>query len=295
MTETLYLRPTSLDQAIADLGDHGEEGKLIAGGVALVNLMNLKLLTPRVLIDISRIPGLDQIRQDADGTIRLGALVTHAALEESPMIRTAVPLLAAMAREIGCGRIRNRGTLGGNLCHADPQEDPPAALIALGAGLRIMGPQGERLVAADRFFVGTYETALHTDEILVEILVPRAGPGTGWSFLKFGPRRAMDYTSTISIAVSLRLQGGTITTVGIGMAGVAATPLRAGRAESCLRGQAPAEALLQEASRVAAAETDPVSDLQYSAEYKRAMVPILVRRALRQALVNAGERGADGR
>lgn len=280
-----YVRVRTIEEALESLEARNGTAKLIAGGVALVGLMNQKLFTPASLVDISRIEALQGMRQTVAGELRIGALVTHGDIERAEIIRRHFPLLHEMAREIACGRIRNRGTIGGNLCHADPQEDPPAALLALGATVRIRGRAGARELPLDGFFRDSFATALGDNELLEEVIVPAPRRHSGSAYAKFGPRRAMDYTSTISVAalVVRDPERGLITDVGIGMSGVAPTPIRARSAEAALRGQRLDPELLERMSLALAEEIEPATDFYFSAEYKRHVAGVLLRRTVGRA------------
>jgi carbon-monoxide dehydrogenase medium subunit len=286
-----YVRARTIEEALEQLEEERGVARVIAGGVALVGLMNQKLFAPTYLVDISRLAALQGIRQLPAGELRVGALVTHGEIERAELIRRRVPLLHEMAREIACGRIRNRGTIGGNLCHADPQEDPPAALLALGATLRLCGRDGSRDVPIDGFFQDSFATALRETELLEEVIVPPPPPNSGSAYTKFGPRRAMDYTSTISVAVMLARDPsrGRITDIRIGMSGVAPTPIRARSVEAILRDQRPDPEVLEQAKRSVADDIDPSADFYFSADYKRHVAGVLVGRTVQRAYDSARE------
>lgn len=286
-----YLRARTVEEALEAL-QRDEAAKIIAGGVALVGLMNQRLFSPTALVDITRLSDLGGIRREDDGTLRLGALVTHGEIERSALLAGRCPLLVEMAREIACGRIRNRGTLGGNLCHADPQEDPPAALLALGARLVIRGAAGRREVHARDFFRDSFVTAVGDGELLEEVWVPEPAAGAGMAYGKFGPRRAMDYTSTISAAVVLRRDGqGRIVEAGIGMSGVGPTSVRPARASASLLGQRATPDVLAAMVSALGEEIDPAGDFEFSADYKRHLAGVLLRRTVQQAY----DRAATGK
>ncbi len=292
MTPCRYTRARTVEEAVAALAEAEGEANVIAGGVALGILMNERLLAPEWLIDIARIDAMKGIAAMPGGGLRIGALTTHTEVERSAAVAAACPLLTEMAAEIACGRIRNRGTVGGNICLADPQGDPPVALLALGASLRAAGPGGTRDIPADRFFTDLYTTALEEDELLVAIEVPSAPAHGGVAYTKFAARRAMDYTSTVSAAVSLiRDPGdGRIAEIGIGLGGVGITSIRPSAAEAALRGRRPdpdAFALMGEAL---ASEIEPLDDHLYSADYKRHVASVILRRAVARAY----ERSAAG-
>jgi carbon-monoxide dehydrogenase medium subunit len=218
--------------------------------------------------------------------------VTHGEIERSALLAERCPLLVEMAREIACGRIRNRGTLGGNLCHADPQEDPPAALLALGARLVIRSAAGRREVHARDFFRDWFVTAVGDGELLEEVRVPEPVAGAGMAYGKFGPRRAMDYASTISAAVVLRRDGqGRIVEAGIGMSGVGPTSVRPARASAPLLGQRATPDVLAAMVAALGEEIEPVGDFEFSADYKRHVAGVLLRRTVQQAY----DRAATGK
>ncbi len=297
MNETCeYVRARTVEEALETLAARAGTAKLLAGGVALVGLMNQKLFAPACLVDISRIEALRGVRELADGGLRIGALVTHAEIERAPGIRRRFPLLHEMAKEIACGRIRNRGTIGGNLCHADPQEDPPAALLALGAAVGIRGREGPRALSLDGFFRDSFLTAVEEDELLEEVLVPAPRPHSGAAFTKFGPRRAMDYSSTISVAVTLARdpRDGRIAEVGIGVSGVASTPRRLDGVAALLRDQRPDPDVLERAGGATAEAVDPAGDFQFSADYKRHVVSVLLRRTVERAYARAAAPAREG-
>ena len=262
-----YVRADSVDDAIARLTEHGDEAKLLAGGHSLLPLMKLRLATPAVLVDIGRCTDLAYVRSDGDA-VRIGALTRHTDLETSDVLRELVPLLAHAAGEVGDPQVRHRGTIGGSIAHADPASDLPAVLLALGATVVVRGPGGERSIPIDEFFVGFLESALAPDEVLTELVVPAAA-GVGWSFQKFN-RRAQDWAIVGVAAVAGR---------GVGLVNMAATPVRAPATEAALAAGASAA----DAAARADEGLDPSSDLNASAEFRRHLARVLVRRALEEA------------
>lgn len=269
-----YQRASTVDEAVGLLGEHGDDAKLLAGGHSLLPLMKLRLAQPAVLVDIGRIGELSYVEHDGgDGIVRIGALTRHHDLAASPLVAEQVPLLAAVAAQIGDPQVRHRGTIGGSVAHGDPASDLPAALLALRATLVVRGPGGERQVAADDFFTGFLETALAPDEVLTEIRVP-AVPGGGWAFEKFN-RRAQDWAIVGVAAVLADGAGGP----GVGLVHMGSLPLRAAGVEEALRSGSPAA----DAAGRADEGTDPPSDLNASAEYRRHLSRVLTRRALEAA------------
>ncbi|MGH9230310.1 MAG: FAD binding domain-containing protein [Acidimicrobiales bacterium] len=268
-----YQRASSIDEAVGLLGEHGDDAKLLAGGHSLLPLMRLRLAAPAVLVDIGRLDDLTYVRSD-DGQVRIGALTRHHDLATSDELREQVPLLAHIAGQIGDPQVRHRGTIGGSIAHGDPASDLPAALLALRGTLVARGPGGEREIPADEMFTGFLETALAPDEVLTEIRVPAVG-GAGWGFQKF-VRRAQDWAIVGCAAV---LGDGTPGGPGVGLVNMGATPLRAGGVEEALRsGASPSDAAAR-----ADEGTEPTDDLNASAEYRRHLAQVLVRRALESA------------
>ncbi|MEY2457055.1 MAG: aerobic carbon-monoxide dehydrogenase medium subunit [Acidimicrobiaceae bacterium] len=265
-----YKRAATAEEAIALLGEHGDEAKLLAGGHSLIPLMKLRLATPSVLVDVGRLSDLSYVREAGD-EIAIGALTRHLDLENSDLLGAQAPLLRHAAGQVGDPQVRHRGTIGGSVAHGDPASDLPAVLIALRATLVAQGPSGSREIAVDDFFTGFLETALAPDEVLTEIRVPKAA-GAGWSFQKFN-RRAQDW-AIVGVAC-LRSNGSS----GIGLVNMGAKPLRASATEAALSGGGSAE----DAAAVADQDTEPSADLNASADYRRHLARVLVRRALDEA------------
>ena len=262
-----YVRAESVDEAIELLARNGDDAKLLAGGHSLLPLMKLRLATPSVLVDIGRCRDLAGVQADGDA-VRIGALTRHVDLERSEVLRELAPLLAHAAGEVGDPQVRHRGTIGGSIAHADPASDLPAVLLALDATLVARGPSGERTIAVDDFFTGFLETALAPDEVLTEIRV-QASPGQGWSFQKFN-RRAQDWAVVGVAAVADR---------GVAHVNMGSTPVRARGTEEAVRAGAGAA----DAAARADEGLDPPSDLHASAEFRRHLARVLVRRALQDA------------
>jgi carbon-monoxide dehydrogenase medium subunit len=264
-----YVRAGSAEEAIALLGEHGDEAKLLAGGHSLLPLMKLRLATPSVIVDVARIPELAYIREAGDEVV-IGALTRHRELETSDVLRRHVPLLAHTAHEVGDPQVRHRGTLGGTLAHGDPASDLPAAVLALGATLVVQGPGGRREIPATEFFEGFLETALSPDELLVEVRVRKTGDA-GWSFQKFN-RRAQDW-AIVGVAA---VRG---SSPGVALINMGSKPLRATAVEQAVaQGASPADA-----AALAAEGTEPPTDLNAGPEYRGHLATVLVRRALEEA------------
>jgi len=280
-----YHRPESVEEALELLSTHGEDAKLLAGGHSLLPLMKLRFSEPAHLIDIRRVEGLSGIREE-DGAVVIGATTTHREVESSALLREKVPVLAEAASLIGDPLVRNMGTIGGSLAHADPAADLPAVVLAVDAELRAQGPDGSRTIPAEDCFLGIFASALSADEILTEVRVPVPGAGTGQAYEKF-PHPASRY-ALAGVAASLSVGGGVVTGARVAITGVGGVASRASAVEEALEG-APAEAAtLEEAAARADEGLDPQADLQGSAEYKRNLARVVARRALVRALERAG-------
>jgi aerobic carbon-monoxide dehydrogenase medium subunit len=262
--------------------DLGEDARVMAGGTALVIMLKQRLVMPDCLISLQRLRGLDQV-DELNGDIHLGALTTHRTVERSPIIRTRLPALAETYHHVATIRIRNVATVGGSLAHADPNQDPPAMLMALDARVRLTSTAGMREVALGEFFTDYYETVRRPDELVTDVIVPTPNPHSSSVYLKFLPRTADDY-ATVGVAATVIIDPATETCQDcrIAMGCVASTPVRAQEAEALVRGQRLTPALAREAGALAQQVADPISDVRGSAEYKRAMAGVFVRRALEQ-------------
>jgi carbon-monoxide dehydrogenase medium subunit len=265
-----YIRAGSAEEAISLIGQHGDDAKLLAGGHSLLPLMKLRLAQPAVLIDIARIPDLSYIR-DAGDHIAIGALTRHMDVEKSPILAEHVPLLAHAAGHVGDPQVRHRGTIGGSIAHSDSASDLPATTLALGATYVAQGPNGTREIAAADFFQGFLQTALADDELLTEIRVPKM-QGAGWSFQKFN-RRAQDWAI---VGVAAWRRG---TESGVGLVNMGSTPILATSVAAAIA----SGASVADAAELAAAESDPQSDLNATPEYRVHLAKVLVRRALETA------------
>lgn len=274
-----YQAAESVDHALALLRDGGEDAKLLAGGHSLLPLMRLRLARPSLLVDLGTLDELSYVREAGDH-LAIGALTRHHDIHTSEAVQRHAPLLAHAAGLVGDPQVRHRGTLGGAVAHGDPASDPPAALLALEAQMVIRGPDGERSVAASDFFRGLLETALGEGELLTEIRVPRQAPGHGWSYVKFN-RRAQDW-AIVGVAAVLERSNGAISKAAVGLTNMGGTPLRAGGVEEELAG-AGSDGVARAAAR-AAEGTTPPSDTNATAEYRRHLATVLVRRAVEEAL-----------
>ena len=277
-----YAEATSLKEAFSILG-RNEGVRILAGGTDLILGMRERKFEPRVVLNIKKIPDLNRIQIDEHGGLRIGALVTINALDSSQAIRTAFPMLADAAHNLGSYQIRNRATVGGNLCNASPAADTAPPLIALGAIAKIAGPQQEKLVKLEDFFVGPGKTVLSKDEVLVEVDVPSPPKGSRSAYLKLGPRNAMDI-ATVNAALMFTLSEQKCVDARIVLGSVSPIPMRARRAEAEIRGKPIHDNTVGRAAEVASEECSPISDVRASAEYRREMVRVVVRRLFRNAL-----------
>ena len=280
------LEPTSVDEALELLATHGDESRLIAGGAMLAILLRERLIQPAYLISVTGIPWLDAI-QRTPGWLRIGATATLRSLEHSSLVRDGWPVLAEAAALVGNVRVRNVGTVGGHLAHADVHLDLPPALIALGAEAEIRGPHGSRTVALSKFFVGYYETCMAPNEMLVGVQVPEPTPGLQGAYLKFCALSPNDWP-TVGVAAFMRNTDGRPSDVRIVAGSVSERPLRLPEAEQLLEAEVLTASAIAEVSSQYAAAADPVPDARGSADYKRAVTEVFVRRAVMAAAEQAG-------
>jgi aerobic carbon-monoxide dehydrogenase medium subunit len=283
-----YIAPQSLDEATRALKSHGEDAKLLAGGHSLLPLLKLRLANPTLLIDLSRIPGLAEISEQ-DGKIAVGALATHYQIESSELLKKRCPLLPETAREIGDVQVRNRGTIGGSLTHADPAADWPAAVLALGGELELRGPKGKRTLGAEQFFLGPMTTAIEPTEILTEIRVPISFRRCGSAYQKMA-QQASGF-AIVGVAVSVRLDGkGRCDEIGIGVTGLSDKAFRAHAAEERLRGNKLTAKLIEESVARVADGIEPVEDLHANAQFRAHLACVYAARAIQEAVKRATAR-----
>jgi len=295
-----YSAPKSLEEALRLLERHGDEARVLAGGHSLLPLMKLRLAAPRYVIDLGRLRGLDAIREE-EGRILIGALATHADIESSSLLRAKCPVLAETAAEIGDVQVRNRGTIGGSLAHADPAADYPATILSLDAEILATSSSGTRTIPARDFFVDMLTTQLRPGEVLTEVRVPVMAPRTGACYRKL--HQPASGFALVGVAARVTInKGGKIGDVAIGITGVAPKAYRAEAVERALRGKKPSGMLLAEAARHATHGADLLSDLHASAEYRREMASVFTRRAVEGAVQRAqgkpasqADRGPVGR
>ena len=276
-----YHRPRSVDEAVALLAEHGEEARVLAGGHSLIPMMKLRLAEPAHLIDLK---GVDSLRgiAEADGAIRIGAMVTQAEIIASAPLAAACPILREAAELIADPQVRSCGTIGGNVANGDPGNDMPAVMMCLGASYVLHGPGGDRAVAARDFYEGTFETAAKDDEVLIAVDVPIPPSGQGQAYAKM-KRKVGDY-ATAAAAVALTMDGGTCRAASIALTNVAPTPLHAAAAGEDLVGTAVDGAAIDQAVASAVEITDPVSDLRGPAEFRKHTAGVMTRRAIEAAL-----------
>ena len=280
-----YRVADSVEAAVAMLAEASGEAKVLAGGQSLVPMLNFRLLRPAILIDINRISGLSYIEDNGD-PIRVGALTRHHQLETSPVIAEHLPVLRAAMTHVAHLAIRNRGTIGGSLTHADPAAELPMMALLLDAGIEIASPKGIRTVAARDFFLGALSVALEADELVTEVTFPKLQANTGWGFEEVS-RRHGDF-ALAAVAATLTVADRKITQARIAIAGADERAIRASEAEALLVGKALDQALLDAACKAACACVRPNSDLHASAEYRRHLVGVLTAKALEAAWRRAG-------
>ena len=282
-----YLAPTTLDEALSLLSEYRGRAKVIAGGTDLVpKLKRREIRAPEYVIDLKGIPGLDEIKFDASG-LTLGAMVTIGMVESSAKIQQRLGILAQAAQSMASPQVRNRGTIAGNICNAVPSADSAPPLLTLGARLKIVSGKGERTVNIEDFFTGPGQTALDEDEILAEIQLSSIPPNGKGVYLKLTPRRAMDL-AIVGVAVVVIPQDGICRDIRIALGAVAPTPIRAKKAEAILKGQKLDDKLIEKAAQTAAGQSNPIDDHRASAEYRRDMVEVLAKRAIKQAIGSQG-------
>jgi carbon-monoxide dehydrogenase medium subunit len=281
-----YHRPGTLEEAVKLLSSHGDQAKVLSGGMSLLPMLKLRLASFAHLVDIGRVPGLDYIKEEG-GFLKIGAMTRQATLERSDLIRAKCAILADAVPLIADPLVRNRGTIGGNVANGDPGNDQPAIMLALGATLVARGPKGERSIAANQFYKGLYETALARNEILTEIRIPVPTARSGGAYAKL-KRKTGDF-AVAAAAVQLTLDAkGAIERAAIVLTNAALTPVEASDAAKFLAGKMPDDKTIMEAAKMAAVKSLPSADRRGSVEYKKEMARVMVTRALRKAVQRAG-------
>jgi carbon-monoxide dehydrogenase medium subunit len=273
-----YHRPTSVDEAVAFLDDYGGAARVIAGGQSLVPMMNMRLWRPLALVDINRIPELAEVRTEGTSTV-LGALVRYATLERHALVADRLPVLPHLVKHIGDRQVRNRGTVGGSLVQADPTGEFPLACLVLGASVRAVGPEGVRTIPVAELYEGSYATVLGLEELLTEVVFPVAPAHFAFTEVT---RRHNDFAVISVLAVGNRGADGRWRDVRVGLGGIADTPVLAAAAAAVLDGSDLSDAVIREAAELALEVADPPSDIRASAEYRRHLVPVYVRRVLNE-------------
>jgi carbon-monoxide dehydrogenase medium subunit len=282
-----FWSPSTVKEAVgilADLDDPGD-AKIMAGGQSLMPLLNLRLAQPRHIVDLNRVEELFALDCGSD-SVEIGAMSRQRVVERSDEVQSACPLVTQALELIGHPQIRNRGTVGGSMAHADPAAELPAVALCLDADLVAVGPQGRRTIPAAEFFIGFLSTALAEDEVLVSIRFPRLEPGVGTAFVEVA-RRSGDFAMA-GVAATVRVHDGSIAETRIALSGVGPSPVRARTVEAAINGQRLSDAVLDEAAAATSASLDPPSDLHASADYRRHVAGVLVRRALTAAAAHAG-------
>ena len=281
-----YRAPTTLAEALGVLKERGDDAKVMAGGQSLIPLLKLRFAQPQLIVDIGRIPGLADVKRD-DGHVRIGALVRHVDVERSKDLAKLVPLMVEAVHWIADPLVRNRGTVVGSVCHADPQGDWGAIMLALNAELVAQSTKGERVIPIDGFFEGPFTTTLRPDEIATAIRIPLPSGSAGGSYHKL-ERKVGDF-ATVAVSVQVEFDGRKVKKAGIGMTSVGATNLKAKQAEKALIGHELKDDVIAEAAKAAAAESEPKDDIRGTAAYKKDMVRVFVQRGLKAALARAQE------
>jgi len=276
-----YHRPDTVEEAVALLDQYGEDGKVLSGGMSLIPLMKLRFAAPAHLIDINRIAELGGIAE-SDGWLHVKAVTRHNQLGASGTVMARYPAMAAAAPQIADPIVRNLGTIGGSLAHADPAGDWGSVMLALGGRVVARSAAGERTIPVDELLESTFTTSLQPNELITEVQVPAPGPRSGGTYLKL-ERKVGDF-ATVGVAVQLALDDGRIASAGIGLTSVGPRNVKATDAEASLQGPEPTDAAFAEAGRLAARAADPASDLRGSADYKRHVVQVFVQRGLARAL-----------
>lgn len=281
------LEPDSVATAIQYLSDYGDEIKVIGGGTAVVLMYAQRLIAPRYLVSLGRIKGLNYIHYEPGVGLRLGAMTTHHAVEQSHLVREKFPILADVFHKVANVRVRNQATVGGLLAEADYASDPPAVLIGLNAQARIKGPDGERLLPVAQLITGFYETALAADEIITEVIVPDMSPGTKADYIKFVTRSSEDRPCVGVAAIVASGDGETCDDLNVVVGAVAGVPQKLAGVEELARGQRLSEELAREIGRRYAAGIEPLSDMRGSSWYRKQVIEVLVRRAILNAVGRA--------
>src|SRR6266852_8643489 len=281
-----YGAPATLDEALGVLKERGDDAKVMAGGQSLIPLLKLRFAQPALVLDIGRLPAMNQIAR-SDGYLSIGALVRHVDVEHDLDLAKKTPILGEAAHWIADPLIRNRGTVVGSVCHADPAGDWGSVMLAFGADLVARSQAGERVLHADGFFLGPFTTALRPDEVVTQIRIPIRKGRSGGAYLKL-ERKVGDF-ATVAVAVQVELDGKKVANAGIGLTAVGPSNIKAAEAERFLHGKEPTDQVIAEVARLAAAAAEPKDDVRGSAAYKKDVVRVFVQRGLHTALGRAQE------
>ena len=279
MREFDFAEPSSVAEASQMLADHGDDARIIAGGSALMLAMRQRMLAPTHLISVARLPRLHGIDFDPRQGLRIGAMSRHIDVARSELVKAHAPVLARMAAQVANPQVRNQGTIGGNLCYADPSTDPPGCLMALDASVVLGSTRGERVLSMEEFLVDYYTTAMESDELLLEIRVPLPAPGTQGEYTRF-LRTAAEHRPLVSVALVVQREGQTCHQARLAVGASTPIPTRLRRAEDCLRGKTVNAQLAAQVAAIVAEDIQPVSDLRGSSEFRRAMVRAVTRRTV---------------
>jgi aerobic carbon-monoxide dehydrogenase medium subunit len=279
-----YVAPESVDEVLATLAEQGDDAKILAGGQSLVPLLKLRFASPAVLVDLNGVSGLGGL-DEQDGALRMGALVRHRDVADSALVRAGYPTMASAAPLVSDPLVRNRGTVAGSIAHADPAGDWSTVMVALGGRVRARSATGDRLIDVDDLLDGPFTTSLEPSELITEVLVPKPRGPVGGTYLKL-ERKVGDF-ATVGVAVHLEMDDGTIGRAGVGLTAVGPRSIHARDAERLLTGATPSPELFDAAAELAASVAEPQTDQRGSADYKRNVVQVFVRRGLDEALRNA--------
>jgi carbon-monoxide dehydrogenase medium subunit len=281
-----YRSPATLEEALGLLAERGDDAKVMAGGQSLIPLLKLRFSQPALVVDIGRLPAMAEIKRD-DGHVRIGALVRHVDVERSQELAKLVPLMVEAVHWIADPLVRNRGTVVGSVCHADPSGDWGSIMLALNAELVAQSTKGERVIPVDGFFQGPFTTTLRPDEVVTAIRIPLSAGHAGGSYHKL-ERKVGDF-ATVAVSVQVELDGSKVKRAGIGLTSVGATNLKAKKAEQALVGHELKDDVIAEAARLAAEAAEPKDDIRGSAAYKKDVIRVFVQRGLKAALARAQE------
>ena len=276
-----FLEPSTINGAISFFLGYGDKGKVVAGGTDLIVKMRRGDIRPDYLINLKGVEGLNYIKYNS--ILQIGCLTTLNAIKSSPIIKENFSILSQSAAKIGSSQVRNIATIGGNICNASPSADTVPALIILESMLKIIGPDGERSIPIEKFFIGPSETVLNKGEILTSIEIPRQHPNTKAIYIKHSVRRAMDL-AIVGVAISINIKGGVCEDIKIGLGAVAPTPIRANSAEEIMRGKEINDHLIEMVAEITSTEISPISDIRGSAEYREEMVKVLTKRGLKELI-----------